>query len=324
MVFRKSLQTNTCISSALAVLLATAMSGCMGVSEASVDIDSAQVKAIRNAQPKTDLPQLDAPPRAEADASPLTLINNDGNPGALASASGIEVRGTALAARESYLSAPVPGIIDEILVKRGESVKKNHPLVLLDKRGFNLGVQQAQAALDAAAAQEEQLVTEIARVRELLASDAAPVATLEQLLANQKGARASVRMAQAALGQARKAASDAVVRAPYPGVITEILKQKGENAPAMPPTMLVKIVDTSSLEIQTFLPESEAQNVKVGDAARVRIDSAKVDRKGKVIFVSNSISPGTRSFEVRVQLDNPKGVVKAGAFARVTFEGSAN
>lgn len=322
MVFRESLQTNTVLSSALAVFAATAISGCMGVSEASVDIDSGQVKAVRNAEPKTDLPRLDAPSPAEADGVPLTLVSNDEASRVLASAFGVEVRGTALAARESYLSAPVPGIIEEILVKRGESVKKNQPLVVLDKRGFHLGVQQAQAGLDAAVAQEEQLVTEIARVRELLASDAAPVATLEQLLANQKGARASVRMAEAALGQARKAASDAVVRAPYAGGITEILKQKGENAPSMPPTMLVKIVDTSSLEIQTFLPESEAQNVKVGDEARVRIDSAGVDQKGKVIFVSNSISLGTRSFEVRVQLDNPQGAVKAGAFARVTFQNS--
>ena len=79
----------------------------------------------------------------------------------------------------------------------------------------------------------------------------------------------------------------------------------------------MQIVDTSSLEVQVFLPETVAKSVALGKAAEVEIDSAGLTRAGQVIFVSDRIQPGSQTFEVRVGLDNADGAIKAGAFARV-------
>lgn len=229
----------------------------------------------------------------------------------------LEATGKALALRESYLSLSVPGLIEKIHVDLGERVRKGQVLLRLDRRKYQLGVQQAQAALDGARAATDQLSTEIARVDQLLAEGAAPTAARDDLLAKDKGAQAQTRVANAALSQAKKAFKDSVLRAPYDGVITEILKEEGEQAPAMPPTMLMKIVDASKLDVQVFVPESASRFIQVGTEAEVVVDSADVATRGKVVFVSNTIQPGARTFELRIRIDNADGTIKAGAFARV-------
>lgn len=232
----------------------------------------------------------------------------------------LEASGKTLAAKESYLSCAVPGLIKEILVVRGQQVKKGQVLLRLDQHGFRLGVLQAQASLDSAKAAAGQLATEVTRFQQLLASGATPPATIDDLQAKNKMAQAQVRMAQAALQQAEKALRDAELRAPYNGVISEILKEKGEQAPAMPPTMLMKIIDTSKLEVQAFMPEEAGRYVYPGTRAEVTVESAGAVAQGEVAYVSNAIHPGGRTFEVRIRIDNRNGQIKAGAFARVRLE----
>ena len=228
-----------------------------------------------------------------------------------------EVTGKALALREGYLSLPVSGLIKKIYVSLGDRVKKGQVLLRLDRRGYQLGVAQAQAALDGANAATDQLATEINRMDQLLAEGAAPSAAKDDLLAKDKGAKAQTRAATAALEQAQKALKDSVLRAPYDGVISQLLKEEGEQAPAMPPTMLMKLVDTSKLDVQVFVPEDASRFVKVGDEADVTVDSADIVTRGKAVFVSNVIQPGARTFEVRYRIDNPDDRIKAGSFARV-------
>lgn len=231
--------------------------------------------------------------------------------------SDIEASGTALPARESFLSLTVPGLIRQILVKRGEQVKKGQVLLKLDRAGFVLGVEQAQAGLNAARVGFGSLETEKKRFDRLLAAKAVPRANYDKVKAQYDGTAAKLAMAEVGLKMARKALADSELRAPYDGVISMVLKEVGEYAPAMPPTMLMKIVDTSSLEVQIFLPEAEAAYVHPGQEAEVHLDSADLTRKAKVVFVSSRIEPGSQTFEVRLALDNPDGKIKAGAFSRV-------
>ena len=86
----------------------------------------------------------------------------------------IEASGTALPVQEGYLSMAVPGRIKEILVKRGERVKKGQALVRLDRSGFYLGLQQAEAGLAAAKVGVDALTAEMTRFDRLLSKRPSP------------------------------------------------------------------------------------------------------------------------------------------------------
>jgi RND family efflux transporter MFP subunit len=156
-------------------------------------------------------------------------------------------------------------------------------------------------------------------VERLVSAKVAPGANYDQIKASHDAAQAQQKVAEAALKQAQKALSDSRLRAPFDGIVDMILKEVGEYAPSMPPTMLLKIVDASSLVIQLHLPESRAQDVEEGMSATVEIESAGITTPGKVVFVSNRIQPGTQTFEVRIEIGNQGQKIKAGAFTRVTL-----
>ncbi len=232
----------------------------------------------------------------------------------------IEASGTALPVRESYMGFSLSGRLEAVLVNQGDRVTKGQVLMRLDREGFFLGVQQAEAALAAAKVGLDQLKIEMNRFDRLIKNKAVPRATYDKVKAQHDGTAAQYTMAEVALKQARKALRDAELRAPYDGVITDLLKEQGEFIPSMPPAVVTKIVDSSSLEVQLFLPETEAPFVKVGQKARVTIDSAEVKTEGTVIFVSDRIQPMTQNFEIRIRLENPEGKIKAGAYSRVEID----
>lgn len=199
-------------------------------------------------------------------------------------------------------------------------MKKGQILLKFEEQGFQLGVEQARAGLAVAQTQTTQLKSDLNRVAELVGAEAAPQATLEQLSAQYEAAQAQKSMADVGLRRAQKALNDSILRAPYNGMIADILHEEGEYAPSMPQTMLVKIVDTSSLEVQIFLPEDAASFVSVGQPAKITVESAGLQTEGDVIFVSNRLQSGSQTFEVRIRLSNEDGKIKGGAFTRVELQ----
>lgn len=231
----------------------------------------------------------------------------------------IQATGQALPVRQSFLSSEVPGTIKRILVKEGEQVTKGQALLKFDLYSYSLNVQAAEAGVLAAKTQADLLKLEYDRLKGLCDKNATPQAECDRLKAQYDAAKAQEEVASVQVKKAKKALHDAVLRAPYDGSIVMIIKEEGEHAPAMPPTMLMKIVDSSSLEVQNFLSEEYAGLVKVGDTAEVTIASAGVVTEGEVFFVSDQIEQQTQNFEVRLKVENPDGKIKAGAFARVRY-----
>jgi len=236
----------------------------------------------------------------------------------------LELRGTALADKSSILNSEVGGVVAEILVERGEHVKKGQVLVRFDKRSLSLGVQQAVAAVEAAEAQAKLVQTEVGRTTQLVSDGAAPGSALDQVTAQGDATGAQVRVAKAAAARARKALSDADLKAPYDGVITEIFVERGEMATPMPPKPIVQIVDITRLQVQAFAPEDSGALAVVGAEAEVEVESADVAVNGVITYVSSAISNGVRTFETRITIDNPEEKIKAGSYAKVRIKGSQN
>jgi len=258
--------------------------------------------------------KVDPPPAAQAKKVEVLVLE------AKPFQSRIKATGTALAAQESYLSAPISGTVAQILVKVGDRVKKGQILLRFDPTGFRLAGEQAQAGIDAARTQVDSLKLELDRTAQLTRSDAVSTATLDRVKAQYDVARAQLEGAQVALKQTNKALNDTEIRAPYNGVIVDILKDIGEFAPSMPPTNLIRIVDDSYLEVQAFLPEENLEFAKTGSVATVSVESIDLATTGRVIFVSDRIDPDTQTFEVRIHIDNQDRRIKAGSFCRITMD----
>ncbi|HEX3682012.1 MAG TPA: HlyD family efflux transporter periplasmic adaptor subunit [Bryobacteraceae bacterium] len=115
----------------------------------------------------------------------------------------------------------------------------------------------ARANLDTPAIREAQ----VAMVRRQIAQQQAEVASAE----------ASTAQARAQLLEAQANRQDLIVRAPFDGVVTTRAAEPGEVVTAG--TALVTLIDLTKVYLRGFVPEGQIGKVKLGQRARVYLDS---------------------------------------------------
>jgi RND family efflux transporter MFP subunit len=192
-------------------------------------------------------------------------------------------------------------------------------------------VQQAEAALEQGKANENLAKVTAGRWDNLQkrgvvskqendtyqAQYAAQQANVQALTKALSATRSNVAAAEANVERLKQLKTYQTVRAPFDGVITlrnvdtGALVNEGN-------TMLFRIAQTGSLRAYVNLPQSESENVHVGQHAILTI-AEKVGQKfgGTVTRTSNALDPATRTLLTEVQVPNPAGALMPGMFAQV-------
>jgi Cu(I)/Ag(I) efflux system membrane fusion protein len=103
-------------------------------------------------------------------------------------------------------------------------------------------------------------------------------------------------------------------RAPVSGIVLE--KKAVQGMRFMPGEMLYQIADLSAVWIIAEVPEQDIGQVQLGSRAQVAVD-AYPERSfdGKVDFIYPTLNSSTRTVQVRMEINNPKGLLKPAMFA---------
>ena len=109
------------------------------------------------------------------------------------------------------------------------------------------------------------------------------------------------------------------IRSPIKGIVTDRPLYAGETAAAGAP--LVTVMDLSVLLVKVHLPQAQAQILKAGAQASVKVPGLKTPVVGKISLVSPALDPGSTTVEVWVNIDNRKGQLKPGTPVHVTMTG---
>jgi len=78
--------------------------------------------------------------------------------------------------------------------------------------------------------------------------------------------------------------------------------------------VVVEIMDLTTLEAEVDLPERYFQGVSTGSVVSIEVASMQTGVEGKVIAVNPKIDPQTRTFLIKVAVDNREERLKAGLF----------
>ena len=238
----------------------------------------------------------------------------------------VRFTGTLRPENHAGLRALVEGTIDKLPVKIGDRVEKGQLLFQVRLVDYQLRVRQAQSAIQVAEAAAETgrvnvedanremlrmenlykkgSATEQMRDRARTEHDRA-VALLEQ-------AKASVLQARVGLAAARQALEDCTVTAPYTGFITGRFREEGEYVRRG--EVVVEIMDLTTLEAEVALPERYFDSVSMGSPVNIEVGSVEIQVEGRIIAVNPKIDPQTRTFLIKVRVENREERLKAGLF----------
>jgi len=105
-------------------------------------------------------------------------------------------------------------------------------------------------------------------------------------------------------------------RAPVSGIVLE--KKAVQGMRFMPGEVLYQIADLSTMWVVAEVAEQDIGAVKVGSVARITIEAyPEKDFKGKISFIYPTLNTATRTVQVRLEVANPKGLLKPAMFAGV-------
>lgn len=226
--------------------------------------------------------------------------------------------GTLVPKRSASLHALVEGRLDELSVDIGTRVRKGQRVFQVRTVDYALALQQAEAALARARVVRADRDREKARVEGLHREGSATEQAKDQAAVALEEAQAAVTEAEVRVALARQMLSDASVSAPYDGAITSRWKQKGEFVNKGDP--VVEIMDLSTLEAEMEIPEPYAGRIETGTEVRVRLRDGRTGKTGRVVAVNPKVDLSTRTFRVKVEVDNGDGGLQAGLFCAGTFE----
>jgi len=118
------------------------------------------------------------------------------------------------------------------------------------------------------------------------------------------------------LSQSGTASRNLTFHAPVNGIVLE--KKALQGMRFMPGEMLYQIADLSSVWVVADVFEQDIGLVQVGSKAQVKLD-AYPDKpfEGVVSFIYPTLNTATRTVPVRLEIANPKGLLKPAMFARV-------
>ncbi|MBI5382735.1 MAG: efflux RND transporter periplasmic adaptor subunit [Opitutae bacterium] len=211
----------------------------------------------------------------------------------------IEASGLLTRKLEATLSFKVGGVVAEVLVRAGETVKQGQPLARLQFAEIDALVAQARSAVEKAKRDAE-------RVRRLHAER---VATLEQ----EQDSRTAVEVAEANLRIAEFNRRHSDIVAPADGRILRRFVEPNELvAPGQP--VLGFGADGAGWIFRAGVPEREIRRVAVGDAATLQFRGPPdVTLPATVTQVAEAADPATRTFEVELALPAAPEGLRSGA-----------
>ena len=234
--------------------------------------------------------------------------------------------------QEADVGAQVVGILDRVLVERGDMVKKGQPLAMLNsdvERAAMAAAKlraEATAELQAAAsnhdfAQKKKVRTQDLYRQNFVSQQVRDQASTEADVAEMrlKQAREQMRQAHQEYALAMAQLNQRTIRSPFDGVIVERYLHEGERVEDKP---VVKVVTIDPLRVEVIVPATHFNKIKHGMTASVRPDMAEVElRTAKVVVVDRVIDAASNSFRVRLELPNPENALPPGLRCKVEFDG---
>jgi len=232
----------------------------------------------------------------------------------------VPAAGTVFSRNETQITAGMAGRLEH-LAEPGDFVEAGTAVAIFDCEMLQLQRERQVAETDRANINAESFANEVNRLQSVRDANVIAEIQLDRTIADRDLALSDLRIAQIAIRETDSQLARCSVRAPFSGVITQRLRNAGEDVERS--TVLAAMTDTNNLEVRASVPIRYLPRMRTGQVAEVRLNDMRIEaRIRKVVPAANSQS---QTFEVRLDLpENAPRLVAAGQLVSVNLPLSPN
>ena len=232
--------------------------------------------------------------------------------------------------RTMRIGSSVTGRITQVLAEVGDRVKAGQPLARLSSPELTSAQLSFLRALSATKLAERS----VERAQQLVTADVIGNAELQRREVELSVARAELRAATdqlrligltdnmiQRLRDTGGLASEVAITASRTGVVVERKVSQGQVA--QPGDPLFTIADLSNVWVVGALPEQDANSVQLNQQVEVEVPALGAQKlKGRIVFISDTVQPDTRTVPIRTAVDNPRFELKPQMLATLHLNGT--
>jgi len=203
------------------------------------------------------------------------------------------------------VASQVPGVIDDVLVRRGDTVSKGQPIARLKSGVERVAVDLAKARVQFGERKRE-------RNRDLVKRQLISAHEMDEL-------ETDIQLARLQLREATEKLELRTIVSPIDGVVSKRSRAAGEYVGE---DEIVTVACVDPLNVEVTVPGVRFGTIAKGTRAEVRPEAPVGGTyTATVVIVDSVIDAASGTFGVRLELPNPGRKVPAGLKCRVRFPG---
>ena len=217
----------------------------------------------------------------------------------------LELQGDVMTKQNVLVYPEMAGTLQRVYVKAGDKVRKGQTLATIDDGGMSSQVAQLKT-------QAELAKTTYERRKRLW--DQKIGSEIEYL-----SAKSNYEAAQSSVDQSSSQLGKSVIRAPFSGIIDDVIKDQGTVVAPGQGSEVFRIVNLSDMYIEVDVPETYLGDISRGKKAMVYFPVLRDSITTEIRETGNFIKPSNRSFSVEIPVPNAKGNIKPNLSAKVSL-----
>nr|WP_299171482.1 efflux RND transporter periplasmic adaptor subunit [uncultured Allomuricauda sp.] len=215
----------------------------------------------------------------------------------------LELQGDVMTKQNVLVYPEMGGTLYRVYVKEGQKVAKGQVLASIDDGGLSSQLAQLKT-------QSELAKTTFERQKRLWEQN---IGSEIQYLQ----AKTTYEAQESAVKQMQSQVAKSTIRAPFSGIIDDVIKDQGTVVSPGPGSEVFRIVNLTNMYIEVEVPESHLPNVTPGKNVQVYFPVLGDSVTTKVRQTGNFINPSNRSFTVEIPVPSENGRIKPNLTAKV-------
>ena len=206
--------------------------------------------------------------------------------------------GTVISRNQARVAAEVQGRI-EWVAELGATLARGEVLARLDDALLRQSLAEGEAAVARERARLTYLDAQVERLEKLATQNTVTRSRLDEAVAERGVTRGELSAARARVSLIRERLERTRIKAPFDGVVTERLRHNGEWAESG--EAVVRLVDTESLEVQTWVPVAALAFVREGSELALEANPSR--SSGRVRAIVPVGDNRSRLYELRLRFE---------------------
>ena len=203
--------------------------------------------------------------------------------------------GTVISRNQARISAEMPGRL-EWVAEVGTAIAEGDIVARLDDALLEQTLAENEAAVGREQARLIYLGAQVERLETLVTQNTATRSRLDEAIAERDIARSELRAVRARFALTRERLERTRIKAPFAGVVTRRFRQGGEWAQSG--EAVLRLVDTGSLEVQTWIPVAALAFVREGGELALEANPSRAT--GRVQAIVPVGDNQSRLYELRL------------------------